>query len=129
MNDYEAIRHLLANYCFGTDTGDTQRWADSFTDDIVWEGGAFGRFEGKQAGIAYHSGSGDASKSMRHINTNHQIEIDGDTAKVDSYAQVFDQSGPSPTIVFSGFYRDTLVKQGGRWLISARTLHWDSSSL
>jgi ketosteroid isomerase-like protein len=129
MNDYEAIRRLLADYCFGTDTGDTARWIGCFTDDIVWEGGAFGRFEGREAARAYHQGAGDASKNFRHINSNAAIDIDGEHATVRSYVQVYDQSGATPAMVFSGFYDDRLVKQGGRWLIRARRLVSDVAEI
>lgn len=129
MNDHDAIRRLLADYCFGTDTGDIERWVGTFTDDIVWEGGAFGRFEGKEAARAYSKATGDAPKYMRHINSNALIDIEGDAASVNSYIQVYDQSGETPSLIFSGFYRDKLVKQNGQWLISFRALLPDSSML
>lgn len=129
MNDYEAIRRLLADYCFGTDTGDTDRWVGCFAGDIVWEGGAFGRFEGRDGARAYHRGAGDATKNFRHINTNAAIDIEGESATVRSYVQVYDQSGAKPMIVFSGFYDDRLVKQGGRWQIRTRRLVSDVAEI
>ncbi len=121
MDDYEAIRRLLAEYCIATDTGDTERWADCFADDIAFEG-PFGSFDSKEAGRAYHQSAGDASKNFRHINSNAVIDIDGDHAAVRSYIQVFDQTGENPVMVFLGFYDDRLVKYEGRWLIRSRTL-------
>lgn len=129
MSDHEAIRRVMTEYCFGTDTGDTERWLACFTDDIVWEGGAFGRFEGKEAGRAYHRGAGDASLNYRHINANHVIDIDGDRAAVRSYVLVLDQTGAAPAIMFSGFYDDVLVRSGGQWLIRSRKLVADGREL
>jgi len=129
MDDYEAIRRLLADYCFGTDTGDTERWVGCFADDILWEGGAFGRFEGREAARAYHQGAGDASRNFRHVNSNAAIDIEGETATVRSYIQIYDQSGQTPAIVFSGFYDDRLVKQDGRWLIRTRRLVGDVAGI
>lgn len=129
MTDHDAIRRLLADYCFGTDSGDTDRWVGCFTDDIVWEGGAFGRFNSKAEARAYHAAAGDAARNFRHVNTNALIDVDGDDAMVDSYVQVYDQSGPAPALIFSGFYRDTLVKQGGGWLIRTRSLITDFPAL
>jgi len=129
MTDHDAIRRLLADYCFGTDTGDTERWLGCFTDDIIWDGGAFGRFEGKEQARAYHRQAGDAMLNFRHINSNPLIDVDGDRASVDSYVQVYDQSGPTSTLIFSGFYRDTLAQQGGQWLIRTRDLIADSALL
>lgn len=122
MTDHDEIRRLLADYCFGTDSGDTDRWTACFTNDVVWEGGAFGRFEGTAAARAYHVAAGDAVSAFRHVNTNLLIDVAGDSATVDSYVQVYDQSGPTPAIIFSGFYRDALVKRAGRWLIRTRDL-------
>lgn len=122
MNDYDAIRHLMAEYCFATDAGDTDRWLACFTDDIRWEGGAFGRFEGKAAARDYHRAAGDATKNYRHINTNVLIDLSGDSARVNSYILVLDQSAGVPAIAFSGFYRDEIVRQEGAWRIRSRAL-------
>jgi len=123
MDEYEKIRRLLAEYCFATDTGDTARWVALFTQDVRWEGGAFGRFEGREAATAYHQGAGDASKGFRHITSNSVIDLEGDRASVASYVQVFDQSGDQPALAFSGVYQDVVVKQDGKWLIKERHLH------
>lgn len=129
MTDHDAIRHLFAEYCLATDSGDTERWVGCFTDDIVWDGGAFGRFEGREEARAYHLAGGDHARAMRHINSNILIDIDGDKAAVDSHIQVYDQSGVTPVIIFSGFYRDTLRKQSGQWRIHSRALTTDSASM
>ncbi|SCW59671.1 SnoaL-like domain-containing protein [Sphingobium faniae] len=129
MSDIEDIRRLLADYCFGTDSGDTERWVACFTDDVVWDGGAFGRFEGKAAARAYHQGAGDAALNYRHINTNHVIAVDGDRAAVQSYVLLLDQSGSALAIAFSGFYDDALVRDGGCWRIRSRRLLPDARLL
>jgi ketosteroid isomerase-like protein len=122
MSDHEAIRRLLAEYCFATDAGATERWVSCFTDDVVWDGGAFGRFEGKPAARAYHRAAGDAITRFRHITTNLLIELNDDQAEVRSYVQVYDRSGETPKIMFFGFYDDCLRKEDGRWRIARRRL-------
>lgn len=129
MDDYEKIRRLIAEYCFATDTGDTARWVSLFSEDVRWEGGAFGRFEGREAATAYHRAAGDASKNFRHVTTNLLIDLDGDRAAVSSYVQVYDQSGQQPALMFSGVYQDALVKQGDTWLIKERHLHPHPSAI
>lgn len=129
MNDFEAIRRLMADYCFGTDTGDTDAWVECFTDDIIWDGGAFGRFDSREEARAYHGAAGDAIFNFRHINTNHRIDVQGDRATVASYVQVYDQSATPPALMFSGFYDDELVRQNGRWLIRRRKLVADAREL
>lgn len=120
MDDYEAIRRLLADYCLATDSGDTERWIGCFADEVVWEGGAFGHFEGKEAARAYHRQAGEASKNFRHVTANSSIDLDGERATVRSYAQVYDISGGTPKIVFLGIYDDRLCKRDDRWQIMTR---------
>ena len=128
MDDYEKIRRLMAEYCFATDTADTVRWAGLFTEDVLWEGGAFGRFEGREGAIAYHQAGGNPAQ-YRHITSNSVIDLEGDRARVASYVQVFDQGGPQAVLMFSGVYQDVVVKQGGRWLIKERHLHASPSDM
>ena len=123
MNDVEEIRRVLAEYCFATDRGDTEAWLATFSDDILWEGGAFGAFSGKAAARAYHLNAGGNTQNYRHFTTNAIIDVDGAQAAVRSYVQVFDQSGASPVLIFSGVYEDAFVKKDGRWLIRTRYLH------
>ncbi len=122
MNDIEDIRRVLAEYCFATDSGDTEGWLATFTDDIVWEGGAFGRFSGIAEARAYHSASAGSAVNFRHFTTNSIIDIEGSQARVRSYVQVFDQSGQSPVLVFSGVYADVFEKSDGKWRIKVRHL-------
>jgi ketosteroid isomerase-like protein len=122
MNDIEDIRRVLAEYCFATDSGDSEAWLATFTDDIIWEGGAFGRFSGLAEARAYHSASAGSAVNFRHFTTNAIIDIEGSQARVRSYVQVFDQSGQSPVLVFSGLYADVFEKSHGKWRIKVRHL-------
>jgi ketosteroid isomerase-like protein len=122
MNDIEDIRRVLAEYCFATDCGDSEAWLATFTDDIVWEGGAFGRFSGMDEARAYRATSANSACTYRHFTTNSIIDIEGSQARVRSYVQVFDQSGQSPILVFSGLYADVFEKSNGKWRIKVRHL-------
>lgn len=122
MTDIEAIRRVLVDYCFATDSGDTETWARTMSEEIVWEGGAFGRFEGREGARAYHQAAGEHTLNFRHVMSNHRIDVTGDTAIAQCYVQVFDQSGPAPVTMFSGFYDDDLAREGGRWVIRTRRL-------
>jgi ketosteroid isomerase-like protein len=122
MSDIEDIRRVLAQYCFATDSGDTEAWLATFTDDIIWEGGAFGRFSGKVEARAYHAASAGSAVNFRHFTTNSIIDVEGGQARVRSYVQVFDQSGASPVLAFSGLYADVFEKSDGGWRIKGRHL-------
>jgi hypothetical protein len=123
VNDYDAIRNLLAEYCFGTDAGDTDRWLSTMSEDVLWDGGeAFGRFEGHDALRAFHSGSGGASRSYRHLTVNADIRVEGETARSYSYILLLHQA---EALSFAAclFYEDDLVKRGGAWRIKRRVIH------
>jgi ketosteroid isomerase-like protein len=122
MSDIEDIRRVLAEYCFATDSGDSDAWLATFTNDIVWEGGAFGRFSGIAEAQAYHSASAGSAVNFRHFTTNSIIDIEGSQARVCSYIQVYDQSGQSPVLVFSGLYADVFEKSNRKWRIKVRRL-------
>lgn len=122
MNDYDAIRNLLAEYCFGTDSGDTERWLSTMTEDVLWDGGAFGRFEGREALRAFHSGSGGAATAFRHLTVNATIRVEGETARSYSYVLLLNQ-GEALNLAACLCYEDDLVKSGGDWRIKRRLIH------
>ncbi len=126
MSDYEAIRNVLADYCFGTDAGDIERWLGAMTEDVVWEGGPFGRFQGHAAGREYHK-AGDPT-AYRHLTLNSMIRVDGDQAVAHSYVVLF-QQGETLTPAACLFYEDSLRKEGGRWRIARRVIHTSPAEL
>lgn len=125
MQDYIEILRVMSDYCYYTDVADSRAWANCFTEDCVWEGGHFGRFEGREGAYAYHSAPGDIAYDYRHITTNHRVDIDGDRAVATSHIQVFDQQGETPVLIFSGLYDDVFERRDGKWLIHSRTLVFD----
>lgn len=70
---------------------------------------------------------------MRHIITNVEIEIHGDTATGSCYLlnTGFNETTQKPEIIAMGRYEDEYVKRNGRWLISRRTLiaDWGNDEL
>ena len=86
MNDHEAIRRLLTEYCIGADTNDTERAVACFSDDTVVQG-PFGSFEGKEAWRAFRQSAGGASSKYRHVSANAAIDVDGDRATARSAAR------------------------------------------
>lgn len=49
QEDIEAIKQLRVRYCLCVDTRDWDAMADLFVDDAIWDGGPFGRYEGRPA--------------------------------------------------------------------------------
>ena len=129
LEDKEAIREVLYRYCYGTDMGDTEAWVRGFTENCTWDGGPFGVCQGKDAMRALHKQGGDAAKSMRHLTLNSLIDVRGNHAEAVSYVLVFGVSDAGASVVFSGFYEDSLIREGGSWLIQARKLRPDMSEI
>lgn len=132
--DRDAIRELLAEYCFRLDGGDFAGMAALFTEDGIWDT-AFGKAEGRAA-IA------DLARSLReragserpravHLVTNIAIALEGestggDLARVRSNWMVMQNSPKGdprgPQIGSGGAYADEIVRRDGRWLFRTRKI-------
>lgn len=121
LEDKDAIRDLLSNYCFYIDHGQSALYAALFIEECVWDGGPWGRFEGRSA---LHDFIGAASAVggpvSRHFTANEVITVNGDTATARSYVMVVNGAANPPVPAFIGSYEDSFVKVGGRWLFKTR---------
>ena len=129
LEEKDSIRETMARYCFYTDSGQSEKYADLFTEDCDWDGGVFGHCVGRAALLAMHKGGGDSSTKLRHVNTNVVITVNGNAAQAISYVAILGVGEQSPSVFFSGSYFDRLVKQGGRWLFQTRRIVTDLSML
>lgn len=123
--DRDAIRELLATYCFHLDGEEHEAMAALFTEDGTWDT-AFGSGTGRAGIIAQLQKIAALSPGPRprraHLTTNIVIDLQGDTAAVRSNWTVIENSASGPRISSGGEYRDRLVKQGGRWLFRYRKI-------
>ena len=125
LEEKDAIREVLAAYCFRLDGGQFDEMGALFTEDGVWDT-AFGAGTGR-AGIAALArdirarGGHDRPRGI-HLVTNIVIELDGETATVRSNWTVVTNSSDGPKIGSGGGYLDHMVKQGGRWLFRRRKI-------
>ncbi|MBN8929492.1 MAG: hypothetical protein BGO51_20745 [Rhodospirillales bacterium 69-11] len=123
LADREAIRELLAIYCFHLDAGRFEEMAQLFTADGVWET-AFGSGHG-HAGIVEQARSiaGTGPRPRRvHQTTNIVISLQGDRAEVQSNWTLVQNTPEGPAIGSGGAYFDVVVRQGGRWLFQHRRI-------
>src|SRR5438874_6359796 len=113
LEEKDAIREVLAEYCFRLDGGRYDDMAALFTEDGTWETD-FGKGTG-QAGIAGHARdirarAGGNRPRAAHLTTNIVISLNGEAAEVRSNWTVV-QNGPNGPIVSSGgAYIDRMVK-------------------
>lgn len=125
LEDKDSIRETLANYCFYTDSGQADRFADLFTKDGVWDGGPFGYCGDQEALRAFMKRTGAASVGLKHMTTNIVIDLDGDHAWVKSYVLVLGRADQGNPIFFAGHYHDVMVRRDGSWLFKSRRITAD----
>jgi hypothetical protein len=125
VEEKDAIREVLAEYCFRLDEGHFAEMAALFTENGTWDT-AFGRATGRAA-IAQlardiRAKAGEQRPRGIHLVTNISIALDGASARVRSNWTVVQNSAEGPKIGSGGGYRDELVKEGGQWLFRYRKI-------
>jgi 3-phenylpropionate/cinnamic acid dioxygenase small subunit len=130
IEEKDAIREVLAEYCFRLDGGRYDDMAALFSEDGTWET-AFGKATGRPA-IAQlardiranrmQEGAGDNRPRAIHLVTNIAIALDGERAEIRSNWTVVQNSPDGPKIGSGGGYADRMVKQAGRWLFHHRKI-------
>jgi ketosteroid isomerase-like protein len=82
LEDIEAIKQLKYRYADACDRGyDADTLADLFTEDAIWDGGVFGRYDGQDAIRNYFRGVSSDIVFAMHYMMNPIIEVDGDQAR------------------------------------------------
>ena len=123
LAEKDAIRELMAEYCFRLDNDRFAEMAALFTADGTWDT-AFGKGTG-QAGIealvCRMRGTAPRPRAIHHV-TNIVIKLEGTTAKCISNWMTVQNSEQGPKIGSAGSYSDDLVKQDGRWLFRYRKI-------
>jgi hypothetical protein len=126
LEEKDAIREVMAEYCFRLDNGWYDGMAALFAENGTWET-AFGKATGREA-IAALAGdirarAGDQRPRGIHLVANVVITFDGETAADVRSNWTVVQNGPEgPKIGSGGAYHDQMVKQGGRWLFRYRKI-------
>lgn len=134
LEEKDAIREVLAEYCFRLDGGRYDDMAALFAEDGTWDT-AFGAATGRAA-IAQlardiranrtKEGAGENRPRAIHLVTNIIIALSGDEAVVRSNWTVVQNSPANspggPKIGSGGAYADRMVKQNGAWLFRYRKI-------
>jgi SnoaL-like protein len=123
--DRDAVRELLAQYCFRLDDGRFAEIAELFTEDGTWDT-AFGKAVGRAA-IA------DLARSLRlragpdrpravHLVSNISVALTGERATARSNWMVMENAPGGPKIGSGGAYFDELTKASGAWRFHYRRI-------
>jgi uncharacterized protein (TIGR02246 family) len=125
LEEKDAIREVLALYCFALDDGRFADMAALFTEDGTWHT-AFGKATGRPAIADFAAGlrahrPGPTPRAIHHV-TNVVITLNGDSATVRSNWTTVQNAPEGPKIGSGGAYDDDMVKVGGKWLFRYRTI-------
>jgi ketosteroid isomerase-like protein len=129
LEEKDAIRELMAQYCFHFDNGEFDQWLQLFTDDAAFDLGARGRMVGHDALRKFLRAIPltDGRPMMKHCVMNSIVTVDGDRATARSYVIVL-QGGETLGVSIAGRYEDQIVKRGGAWCFTERKVHFDLMS-
>jgi hypothetical protein len=124
LEDKDAIREVLAEYCFCLDGGRFAEMAALFAPDGTWHT-AFGKATGHAdiEALANHvaTRAGPRPRGV-HLVTNIVIKLAGDRATVASNWALAQNSPAGPIIGSGGDYADEMVRVSGRWLFHYRRI-------
>jgi 3-phenylpropionate/cinnamic acid dioxygenase small subunit len=128
LADWAAIHDLLARYVHTFDGGDADGWADCFVADGVLVAGDTA-YRGHAAMRDYAEGSRSRPRH-HHLLANVAIELgeDGTSAQAKSYVFYYEDAEGASVHRITGVQQDALVKIGGEWRITRRTVQLDSGA-
>lgn len=125
LDEKDAIRELMAEYCFRLDGGRFDEMAALFTEDGTWDT-AFGKATGRGAiaelARSIRAQAGSQRPRAVHLVANIVIALDGARARVRSNWTVVQNSPQGPQIGSGGAYEDEMAKADGRWLFRYRKI-------
>ena len=126
LEDKEAIRELLALYCFHFDGGRFDDWLDLFTEEGVFEVSGVGRFTGREQLRAFLKNVPltNGVPAMKHCVMNDIVRVDGDSATSQSYVLVA-RGGARLDLGVAGRYEDRLQRVNGQWRFAERKAFLD----
>jgi ketosteroid isomerase-like protein len=122
LEDVEAIRTQDAAYCRLIDTGDWPGLVALFTPDGTFDGLAV--VTGSADLLAFFSGLADGGMRFWHHVSNHEIEVDGDTATVRSMLWQPCVVDDVPHVA-AGRYTDRLVRTAEGWRYAVKQVRFD----
>ncbi len=117
LEDIEAIKKLKARYCAHCDNNyDADGIASLFTEDAVWDGGNFGKQEGREAIRTFFRGAPQIFPFAIHQVMNPIIEVKGEQATGSWYLfQPATLAEGDQAVWLAARYEEDYVKVGGEW--------------
>jgi len=120
--DEQAIRRLVASYCYCLDEGRFDDLGALFAGDGTWEA-QYGKATGPAAIAGFLAELVPATPRRRHFVTNTLIDPVPGGARSTSYYLVVRDSESGPMVSVAGTYHDDLVRDAsGAWKFAYRRL-------
>ena len=118
LEDIEQIKQLKHRYCgYCDDNYDADAIVGLFTEDAIWDGGDFGKLEGREAIRSFFQKTPQILPFAIHMVLNPIIEVSGDKAKGTWYLfQPCTFGNGNRAVWGSARYDEDYVRVGGRWM-------------
>ena len=121
------IRNLLARMAQLADDGELDEYIDLFTEDALWDGGAFGQLRGhasilEGARERRKGGTSGPGANSRHVITTSVIRLNGDTASSRSVFHFCTNTDAEPTMAIMGVYEDEFRRTPAGWKLAHRLI-------
>lgn len=128
MKDRQAIWDCLVRYCRGQDRLDPELTRSAYHDDAIDDhGGYVGPVDGfVKWGQSIHR---VMHKATTHALSNHQCELDGNTAHCETYYDYTSVAKDGKIEHRTGRYVDRLEKRNGKWGIAVRICMIDTDAI
>jgi len=117
LEDKDAIGSLLSRYSLNVDLGRGEDFLKLFTDDCVFASDIGGK-------ISYRRGKKELGEMVaspppkgQHLELDHHINVDGDTATVYGYQDLVSQKDTGVALGRASFRYLKLLRVDGVWLI------------
>jgi uncharacterized protein (TIGR02246 family) len=124
LEDKDAIREVLAEYCFCLDGGRFAEMAALFAPDGTWHtafGKATGRADIEALANRVANRAGPRPRGA-HLVTNIVITLADDRALVASNWALAQNSPNGPIVSSGGAYADEMIRRDGNWLFHYRKI-------
>jgi len=117
--DKEAIREASLRYTRGIDRHDDEIFASAYHEGAIDDHGAY---IGPYEGFIHHANTvhGLYWDVHHHFITNQTIDLDGDTAHVETYFLAALRRKGGPVDMVGGRYVDRFERRDGRWAVADR---------
>lgn len=119
VEDRNTIREFYDTYADGASRGDRETWLGCYGEDAVWKTHYFEHTGREAIGRQYDEIMANVSDTT-YLNQMGSVVVEGDTARVRTYAAESLLQKTGGTYELTGEYNDDLVRRDGRWFFLRR---------